>query len=169
MIILGVDPGTAKTGYAVVEVTRDKPFPALIECACIDTASDVDMHVRLKQIYDNLLGIASKHNPELLVLEKLFFNTNVKTALTVGQARGVPLLVAAAKNMAVFEYTALEAKLVLTGYGRSSKQEMQEAVRVHMGFDKIIKPDDANDALAIVLCYLSKEKNGKKAQKKVGK
>ncbi len=157
MIIIGIDPGTAKTGYAVIEKKNVTKPPILREVSCIVTSADLEMHVRLKQLHDKLCEIASVHKPDIMVIEKLFFNTNVKTAMTVGQARGIPLLIAASHDIAVYEYTALQAKLVLTGYGRSSKQEMQTAVRDYMKLDDIIKPDDANDAVAMALCYINKE------------
>ncbi len=166
MIILGIDPGTALTGYALLEKKKSKKKPELIEVDCIRTKAGIDMHIRLKQLHDELGEVAKKHKPDLMVVEKLFFNTNAKTAMSVGQARGVPLLVAANQKMQVYEYTALQAKKVLTGYGRASKKEMQEAVKEYMGLDEIVKPDDANDAIAMVLCFINKEiENGGKDAK----
>ncbi|HXK52522.1 crossover junction endodeoxyribonuclease RuvC [Candidatus Nomurabacteria bacterium] len=161
MIIIGIDPGTAKTGYAVMEYPKNynkssKRSGNLIECACIDTPSEATMHDRLSQLYDELKNISSRTKPKMMVIEKLFFNTNIKTAMTVGQARGVSLLVASQHAMEVVEYTALQAKQTLTGYGRASKKEMQEAVREYMRLEKVIKPDDANDALAMILCHVEK-------------
>jgi crossover junction endodeoxyribonuclease RuvC len=154
MIILGIDPGTARTGYAVLSLNSK---PVLIETNCIVTPSEVDMHKRLRMLYKELTDIAKKHSPDVMVVERLFFNTNIKTAMTVGQARGISLLVAANKNMKVFEYTALEAKYALTGYGRSDKKQMQEAVKKHLKLAGVIKSDDANDAVAMALCYVKKE------------
>lgn len=166
MIILGIDPGTALTGYAIVEKKKTKKEPKLIEVDCIRTKAGIDMHIRLKQLHDELTDVAKNHKPDLMVVEKLFFNTNAKTAMSVGQARGVPLLVAANHKIQVFEYTALQAKKVLTGYGRADKKEMQEAVREYMKLDEIVKPDDANDAIAMALCYINKEiENGSKKSK----
>jgi crossover junction endodeoxyribonuclease RuvC len=166
MIILGVDPGTALTGYAIVEKKKTVKAPKLIEVDCIRTKAGVDMHIRLQQLYDELYDVAKTYKPDLMVVERLFFNTNAKTAMSVGQARGVPLLIAARHEMEVYEYTALQAKKVLTGYGRASKKEMQEAVRKYMLLDEIVKPDDANDAIAMALCYINKEiENGDKESK----
>jgi crossover junction endodeoxyribonuclease RuvC len=92
-----------------------------------------------------------------MVIEKLFFNTNAKTAIAVGQARGITMLTAANRNIPIYEYTALEAKFVLTGYGRSSKKEVQEAVKKHLNLDTLVKSDDANDAVAIALCFIKKD------------
>ena len=147
MIIIGIDPGTALTGYAVMEYESGLSKPKIKEVSTIRTSKDHDMHYRLKSLYDGLSDVTKRFDPELMVVERLFFNTNVKTAMTVGQARGVPLLLA----------TALEAKRVLTGYGRSNKKEVQEAVKEFMGLDEVIKPDDANDALAMVLCFINKD------------
>ncbi len=160
MIIMGIDPGTARTGYAVLNVQYDKSgqlLPKLVEHACITTPAGVAMPHRLEILHKDLESVVDMHLPEIMVVEKLFFNSNAKTAMTVGQARGITLLVAATKKMEVFEYTALEAKKVLTGYGRADKKDMQEAVRKYMGLDEVITPDDTNDAVAMVLCYLHKD------------
>lgn len=157
MIVMGVDPGTALTGIAVAEIKNTNKPPKLLEVDTIKTSAGVDMHKRLKQVHEGMEELSKKYSPEVMVIERLFFNTNVKTAMTVGQARGIYLLVAASSNMHVVEYTALQAKQVLTGYGRSTKKEMQEAVKKYMNLDEIIKPDDANDALALLLCFLEKD------------
>jgi crossover junction endodeoxyribonuclease RuvC len=156
MKILGIDPGTARMGYSVVEIDGNKS-PLMIETDVLITPSEAAMQNRLKLLYKGISEILEKHNPSIMVVEKLFFNTNVKTAITVGQARGIVMLAAADKQMHLFEYTALQAKLALTGYGRASKKEMQEAVKTCLGLDNIIKSDDANDALAIALCFIKKD------------
>lgn len=156
-------------GYSIVKLDSDykeiaksklkkqsKKYVTLIESDMLTTPPEMDMHMRLRVLYNGLTAIVKKHSPEVMVIEKLFFNTNVKTAMTVGQARGVSLLVAANKRMQVYEYTSLEAKLVLTGYGRSDKKEVQKAVKEILHLDEIIKSDDANDAVAMVLCHLKK-------------
>lgn len=155
MIILGIDPGTARMGYSILRVGRIAS--ELIDRSVIITPADIEMPLRLKLIYKGLNTIVKKHSPEIMVIEKLFFNTNVKTAMTVGQARGVSMLVAANHNMKVFEYTALEAKKELTGYGRADKKDMQKAVMDYLKLKEVIKSDDANDAVAIVLCYIKKQ------------
>ena len=157
MIILGIDPGTARTGYSIIDLNENKS-PNLIDHAVIQTPAETEMHKRLKMLFSELDSIAKKHSPSIMVIEKLFFNTNAKTAINVGQARGVSLLIAANRKMRVFEYTALEAKFVLTGYGRSDKKEVQEAVRKYLKLKEIIKSDDANDAVAISLCHILKFK-----------
>ncbi|NMB70041.1 crossover junction endodeoxyribonuclease RuvC [candidate division WWE3 bacterium] len=158
MKILGIDPGTARMGYSILEIPKIPTVtPIVIETNVIITPAEAEMHHRLKLLYKNLTEIIKKHNPEVMVIEKLFFNTNVKTAITVGQARGVAMLTAANKKMYLYEYTALQAKLVLTGYGRSNKKEMQAAVKESLGLESIIKSDDANDAIAIALCFVKKD------------
>jgi crossover junction endodeoxyribonuclease RuvC len=154
MIILGIDPGTARTGYAVLQL---QSTPLLVETDVIVTPPDIEMHMRLKMLYRELTDIVKKHTPDVMVVERLFFNTNVKTAIAVGQSRGISLLVAANKNVKVIEYTALEAKKAITGYGRADKKDMQEAVRKMLKLECKVKSDDANDAVAIALCYLMKE------------
>lgn len=157
MIVLGIDPGTALTGYAVLDIQKGKK-PILLDTSVVSTSKDAEMHNRLRSLYAGLTNVTKEHSPEIMVVERLFFSRNVKTAISVGQARGVALLVAADAGMSVFEYTALEAKAVLTGYGRAKKLEVQESVRDFFGLDTIIKPDDASDAVAMVLCFLHKNK-----------
>lgn len=156
MIIIGIDPGTARTGYAIVEINK-RGLLKLLESSVVETSADMEMHKRLKVLYESLLKIVAAHSPDTMVIEKLFFNTNAKTAIHVGQARGISMLVAAKKKLAMYEYTALEAKFVLTGYGRSDKKEMQTAVKNFLKLEAVIKPDDANDAVAIALCHIKKE------------
>jgi len=151
MIILGIDPGTASMGYGVVIIKGGKPI--LEDQGVIKTFPDTDMPKRLEILYSNLNDVAKQFKPELVVIESLFFNTNAKTAISVGQARGISMLVAAHNNAAVVEYTALQAKKILTGYGRADKKDMQIAVKKVLGLKEIIKPDDANDGVAMALCY----------------
>lgn len=155
MVVLGIDPGTARLGYGLVRVKPKDAFD-LIETDVLVTSKDLELKDRLFYLYENLLKIIKKHSPDMMVVERLFFNTNTKTAIAVGQARGVVLLAAASTNTPIFEHTALEAKLVLTGYGRSDKKVMQEAVRKFLKLKDAIKSDDANDAVAMALCYVRK-------------
>ena len=164
MIILGIDPGTATTGYAIVDASKKKP--KLITASTVSTLKDDQMHNRLERLFNGLTWVCKEYSPSLMVIERLFFNTNVKTAITVGQARGVALLTASQFKMDVIEYTALQAKLVLTGYGRAQKKEMQEAVKAHLNLSEIIKPDDASDAVAMVLCHISKTNSQPKVKTK---
>lgn len=160
MTILGIDPGTASTGYAFVKTEKGKKLPKIVTCGVVSTGKDLEMHRRLKYIHLQLSSLCKKYKPDYMVIERLFFNTNAKTAMTVGQARGVALLVGAEHDLIIYEYTALQAKLALTGYGRAEKSVMQKAVQEYLGLAEKIKPDDANDAVAMALCYLSKEIKG---------
>lgn len=155
MKIIGIDPGTARMGYSVIHVKRKAPI--MLETDVIITPAGMEMQKRLKILYKGVNSVVRQHSPQIMVIEKLFFNTNAKTAISVGQARGVAMLAAANKNLDVMEYTALEAKRLLTGYGRATKKEMQEAVREILGLKDKIKSDDANDALAIALCFVKKD------------
>ena len=156
MIILGIDPGTARMGYGVVEVAKDNKTLKLIETDVLVTRPDLEPEKRLMFLYKSLGSIIKKYIPDVMVIEKLFFNTNAKTAIAVGQARGICMLAAANKKVRICDYTALEAKLVLTGYGRSDKKVMQEAVKKTFKLKDKIKSDDANDAVAMALCYVKK-------------
>jgi len=155
MILLGIDPGTATTGYGLIEVDKENNL-SLIEFGKIATKKDFLMEQRLHQIFNSLEHLIDKFSPDVMVVEKLFFNTNVKTAMTVGQARGIYLLSAGIHKLRVFEYTALEAKKILTGYGRAEKDDVRCVVKQRLLIKTDIKPIDASDALAIVLCHIDK-------------
>jgi crossover junction endodeoxyribonuclease RuvC len=154
MIVLGIDPGTATTGFSLIQVKDNAP--TLLEASAFLTPADLELPQRLLMLHDQLMLKMKETKPDCLVIEKIFFNTNTKTAIAVGQARGVSLLLAAFHKIPVHEYTALQAKLIMTGYGRSTKKEVQEAVKEYFKLEKIIKPDDANDAVAISLCHIHK-------------
>ena len=162
MIILGIDPGLATTGYGVVK--KEGNSFKLIDYDTITTSSDRTDVDRLSQLYEELLSLIDKYNPEHIAVEELFFNKNVKTAIRVGQARGVILLAGAQQSINVAEYTPLQVKQAVVGYGRASKQQVQQMVKALLNLEKIPKPDDAADALAISIChghsYASKEKWG---------
>jgi len=154
MVILGIDPGTATTGFGIIRTSSKKL--ALVDFGCIKTPSGEEMPKRLLKLRKELKKLIKNCKPAAMVIERLFFNTNAKTAMTVGQARGVVMLVAAECKLSVFEYTALEAKLELTGYGRADKKEVESAVKRHLGIRRRIKPDDAADALAVAICHVKK-------------
>lgn len=155
MIIFGIDPGTATTGYSVIRMEGETPV--LLEASAFLTPADMTLQDRLLILYGLLNEKVDQYKPQRIVIERIFFNSNAKTAIAVGQARGVLLLIAAQKKLEVYEYTALQAKLVVTGYGRSKKKDIQEAVKKYFNLEKIIKPDDASDAVAISLCHIHKE------------
>lgn len=155
MIIIGIDPGMADTGFGVIE-SLDQP--KYVSHGCIKTPVGEETPKRLLRLRKELHKVVADHKPKEMVIEQLFFNTNVKTAMLVGQARGVVMLVAAEFGIPVFEYTALQAKLHLTGYGRSEKSVVQEAVKTFLKIDFIPRPVHSSDALAIALCHIHKQK-----------
>jgi len=152
-IALGVDPGTAITGYGVVGRTPDDRY-VLLACGVIRTSPDQLMHLRLLELHTDLSNIIQEFDPDVVAVEKLFFGRNVTTAITVGQARGVILLAAARQGCPVAEYTPAEIKQALTGYGNADKQQMQQMVKQVLGLAEIPRPDDAADGVAIAICHL---------------
>ncbi len=154
MIILGIDPGTAATGFGVIKTSSKKL--ALVDFGCIKTAAGEEMPKRLLKLRKELKKLVKEFEPKVMVIERLFFNTNAKTAMTVGQARGVVMLVAAESRLPVLEYTALEAKKELTGYGRADKKQVEQAVKRCLRIRRKIRPDDAADALAVAICHVKK-------------
>jgi crossover junction endodeoxyribonuclease RuvC len=161
MIILGIDPGTARMGIGIVEVGKNKKSK-LIKSDVLVTHPDLEPENRLKFLYNELTSLVKEYSPDVIVIEQLFFNTNAKTAIAVGQARGICMLAAANHKVKIHNHTALEAKLQLTGYGRADKKEMQTSVMKILGLDNVIKSDDANDAVAMALCYIMKHITGEK-------
>jgi len=149
MIILGLDPGTAITGWGVIKYENFQS--KLISYGTIETPSKIELAERLTKIYDVLTEIINFYHPEEVAIEKLFFTNNQKTAMSVGQARGVILLSCFKNQIKIFEYTPLEVKSGITGNGKASKKEVQYMVRAILGLDDIPKPDDAADALAIAI------------------
>lgn len=155
MIILGIDPGTASTGYGVIEQDRQavkKTFKCL-EFGVIKTLPTTLKEYRLKELHLSLKKIITKYNPEILVIEKIFFFRNLKTAIPVSQASGVILFTAAAKKIPIFEFTPLQVKLAITGFGWSEKKIIQAKMKNVLKLKEIPKPDDAADALAIAIAY----------------
>ncbi len=151
MRILGIDPGTGILGFGVIEIdARNRSH--LIDAGVIRTPVHEDTSVRLLTIYDELTNIIKELKPRKMSVEKLFFAQNVTTAMTVSQARGVILLCGQQHGLELHEYTPLQIKMALTGYGRADKKQMQEMVRVILGLKETPKPDDCADALATALC-----------------
>lgn len=151
MLILGVDPGTAITGFGFIRVEDDQL--EMIGCGAITTPADWELARRLGHIYRELATLISKHAPTDAVVEKLFFNKNVRTALSVGQARGVALLAAQQAHLAIHEYTPLQVKQAIAGYGRADKNQVQQMVKLLLQLDSVPQPDDAADALAVAICH----------------
>ena len=150
MIILGIDPGTATTGYGIIK-KQGQNFN-FIECGVISTSSKEDIQYRLKTIYSNLREIIAAYEPQCMAVEKIYFNKNVTTGITESQARGVVLLATADFKIPIYEYTPQQIKNAVTGYGEASKKQVQNMVKVLLNLTKIPKPDDAADALAVALC-----------------
>lgn len=156
MIIIGIDPGYAIVGVGVVEYKGNKFRP--IEYTAITTPAGMNTVDRLKKIYDEMAMLIDKHKPDAMAIEELFFNSNQKTAINVAQARGVILVAAANKGVPVREYTPLQVKQSVTGYGRADKKQMQEMVKLILHLNVIPKPDDAADALALAICHAHSNK-----------
>lgn len=156
MIILGIDPGTAITGWGVV--SHEGNHLKRIIHGVIRTKPDRTDADRLHSLYGELQEIIIQYKPEAVAVEELFFNKNVRTALAVGQARGVILLTAAKNSLEIFEYTPLQVKLAVVGYGRAEKLQVQEMVKMLLCLPEIPKPDDAADALAIAICHAHSRK-----------
>jgi crossover junction endodeoxyribonuclease RuvC len=150
MIVLGIDPGTAATGYGVVE--RDGAKLRAIDYGCLETLPTQELPARLLEIHRGVTELILTHKPVQLGVERLFFNKNVQTAFAVGQARGVVLLAAAEHGLPVFEYGPHEVKLAVTGYGRADKRQVQRMVQAVLGMSVLPRPDDAADALAVAIC-----------------
>ena len=152
MRILGIDPGTGILGFGVIEIdTKRKAH--LVDAGVIRTPVKEDDAVRLLTIYDELTDIITQTKPQQMAVEKLFFAQNVTTAMTVAQARGVVLLCGQQSGLELFEYTPLQIKQALTGYGRAEKKQIQEMVRVILELKEAPKPDDCADALAAAICH----------------
>ncbi len=151
LIVLGFDPGTANTGWGVVEC-RGSRLRSLGH-GCIVTSARHETHIRLRQIYDEACGLIARFRPDVVVLEELFVNVNVRTALAVGQAKGVLYLAASELAVPPREYSPLEVKRAVTGYGRASKVQVQEMTKVILGLPSIPRPDHAADALAVAITH----------------
>jgi len=151
MIILGIDPGTAIVGYGILEVNGNRL--RALDYGCIKTDANLTFPERIKTIYDSLVELINRYKPTDLAVEELFFNKNVKTAILVGQARGVEILAAVNMGLDVFEYTPLQVKQAVVGYGRAEKEQVQEMVRILLNLKEKPKPDDVADALAVAICH----------------
>jgi crossover junction endodeoxyribonuclease RuvC len=150
-VILGLDPGTASTGYGVLSIAGNR-FRTL-DFGVIETPSKVALELRLEMIFSQVGDLLTRHHPDATAVESLFFNTNVSTALAVGHARGVALLACSRASCSVFEYTPQQVKMAVVGYGKASKEQVMEMVRVLLGLQQAPRPDHAADALAIAICH----------------
>lgn len=151
--VIGIDPGTAITGYGII---REKPSGDLtwISHGVITTPSDWEEPQRLLHLYQTLLEVIQEYQPNCCAVEQLFFQKNVKTALKVGQGRGAALIAAAKADLLISEYTPMAIKQAVVGYGSADKNQVQQMTKLLLGLDEIPKPDDAADALAVGICHL---------------
>ena len=157
MLALGIDPGTAICGYGLVKSVGSKLVP--IQHGAVVTSSAQEMSLRLLKIFIELNAIMIEYRPDVVAIEQLFFNKNVKTALSVGQARGVIMLAAAKNNLPILEYTPLQVKLAVVGYGQADKQQVAYMIMRLLGIKVQPKPDDVTDALAIAVCAIHSSAN----------
>lgn len=151
MVVLGIDPGYAIVGYGAVEQARHQSH--VLGYGAITTKAGVPLPDRLSEIYRDMLELLDKLRPDAAAIEELFFNTNVTTGIAVAQARGVIVLACAQSGVPVFQYTPLQVKMAVVGYGRAEKKQVMEMTRIMLGLDKVPRPDDAADALAVALCH----------------
>ncbi len=151
MITIGIDPGYAIVGFGVVDY-RNNHFTVL-DYGAVTTQAKTPFEDRLEIIYREVYEIIGRYKPDAMAIEKLFFNTNTTTAIDVAQARGVIMLAARQHNVRIFEYTPLQVKQSVVGYGRAEKKQVQEMTRLLLNLEKVPKPDDTADALAMAICH----------------
>ena len=151
MVVLGIDPGVATVGFGIISETGGTP--KYKSCGVITTPAGMRLALRLKQINDDVTELIKTFRPDAIAVEELFFNTNQKTALAVAQGRAAIILAGEEQGIPMFEYTPLQVKKAVTGYGRATKKQVMEMVKRLLKLEKIPKPDDAADALAIAICH----------------
>ncbi|CAM3509069.1 crossover junction endodeoxyribonuclease RuvC [Marinicrinis lubricantis] len=151
MRVLGIDPGIAIVGFGFIDKKGSQLSP--VQYGSIQTEAHTDPALRLMQVYDATVQLIDRYQPQEIAIEKLFFNRNVTTAFAVGQARGVIILAAAQKGLKIAEYTPLQVKQAVVGYGKAEKRQVQEMVKMFLRLKEVPKPDDVADALAIAICH----------------
>ncbi len=151
MRIIGIDPGTGILGFGVIDFIDGKM--SVVDAGVIKTPAHTPLDERLEDIFDSLTEIIKINNPDVMSIEKLFFSQNVTTAISVSHARGVAMLTGRKGGMTIAEYTPLQIKQTVTGYGKADKKQVQEMVRIHLGLKSIPKPDDCADALAAAITH----------------
>lgn len=157
MRILGIDPGTGITGWGVVEKKSNinNGKLSVVGYGVIRTSAGLDAPIRLKDIYSGISNLIEKYKPDEFAIEDLFFFKNQKTIIKVSQARGVAIVAATNQDIPVFDYTPLQVKQAVTGYGRAEKQQVQKMIKIILNLKEIPKPDDAADALAVAICHMN--------------
>ena len=151
MRVLGIDPGIAIVGFGFIDKSGHKLTP--VQYGAITTEAHTPQEKRLQQVYESACALMDRYKPDAVAVEKLFFNKNVTTAFAVGQARGVIMLAAAQRNLHIAEYTPLQVKQAVVGYGKAEKRQVQEMVKMFLKLSAVPKPDDVADALAIAICH----------------
>ena len=151
MIIMGIDPGLALMGYGVIRYEDSKA--ALIDCGAIVTEAGMPLPRRLAIVHESVGSLIRRHDPDCIAFEELFAGKNVTTVIGVAQARGAAMAAAFGTGAALFEYTPMQIKQAVVGYGRADKKQVQEMLRLLLGLDKQIRPDDAADAVACAICH----------------
>lgn len=151
MTILGIDPGIATVGFGVIRCEGNKQV--FVRCGAITTPPHIHLSERLAQIYRDMTELIEMFKPDAIAVEELFFNTNITTGISVAHGRGVILLAGQNSGVPMFEYTPLQVKQAVAGYGRADKKQMMEMVRRLLNLKEVAKPDDASDALAIAICH----------------
>jgi crossover junction endodeoxyribonuclease RuvC len=149
--VMGIDPGIAIVGFGVIDKQGSRLVP--VQYGCIKTEAHTDGALRLKMVYDSMIQLLDTYKPDEIAIEKLFFNRNVTTAMTVSEARGVLILAAVQKGLPIGEYTPLQVKQAVVGYGKAEKHQVQEMVKIFLHLSVVPKPDDVADALAIAICH----------------
>jgi crossover junction endodeoxyribonuclease RuvC len=151
MRIIGIDPGTGILGFGVIDVIKDKM--KMVDAGVITTPAHTPLDVRLEDIFDSLVEIINETKPDCMSVEKLFFSKNVTTAMSVSHARGVVMLAGRKGKLPIHEYTPLQIKQTVTGYGKADKKQVQEMVKIQLGLSQVPKPDDCADALAVAITH----------------
>lgn len=157
MIILGIDPGTATTGYGLIKCKEEEI--ETLDFGSIKTSSDSETEYRLEEIHGDIKSLIDEYEPQALSIESVYFFKNAKSAIPVGQARGVAMLAAVENGLEVYEFTPLQIKMAMTGYGRAKKKQVQKMIKEHLGLKKIPRPNDAADALGAALCCKREKSN----------
>ena len=152
MRILGIDPGTITMGYGVIEAKDDEV--TMVDCSALTAPQPATIGERLNYLHQRLLEIISHYQPDCVAIEQPFVSKNVKSALAIGMAQAIAMLAAASKGIPIYEYTPAQVKQRVTNYGGSSKEQVQEMVKLQLGLPEVPQPNDAADALAVALCHL---------------
>jgi len=167
VVILGIDPGMAIMGYGVIEYDGVKAWA--LDYGVVSTPSDMETPQRLLRIFNSVEELIEKYSPDAMAYEELFFNRNVKTALIIGHARGAAVLAGARQAIDLYEYTPLQVKQAVVGYGRADKHQVQSMVKLLLNLDEIPRPDDAADALAVAICHMHSAQFGRKLDSRIRK